>query len=222
MSVLQEKSSRSFPRYALVPVAVALIINLLAFYGTRPLIADWQHHDISFWLDEKIPFLPVFISVYVLAYVQWLVGLILIAREGREFCYRYCMSYAVALTIAAIIFMAFPTSIDRPQVAGDGLWAWLTGLIFSADTPNNLFPSIHCLFSWLVFRSALSIKRVGKWYSAVSLIFTLLVFASVVFVKQHFVLDILGGVIVAELGLLIANKTGMWRWWEKIQPRWAK
>lgn len=222
MTVLQEKKSAIFPRYAVIPVFLALAINLLSFYGTRPIIAGWEHHDISIWLDKLIPFTPAFISIYVLAYVQWIGGLVLIAREGREFCYRYCTGYAVALIFAAVIFMVFPTEIDRPQAVGDGLWNFLTRLIFAADTPNNLFPSIHCLFSWLCFRSSLSMKKIGKWYAPVSLIFALLVFASVVFVKQHFFLDIIGGVAVAELGLLLVNKTGMWRLMEKIQPRWAR
>lgn len=222
MPILQEKKPTVFPRYAVVPVLLALTINLFAFYGTRPISADWVHYDISIWLDELIPFTPAFISIYVLAYVQWIVGLVLIALEGREFCYRYCTAYALSLAISAVIFLAFPTAIDRPQAVGDGLWNDLTRLIFAADTPNNLFPSIHCLFSWLCFRSALSMKRRRNWYAPISLVFTLLVFASVVFVKQHFVLDIIGGVAVAELGLLLVQKTGIWRLMEKVQPRWAR
>ena len=37
-------------------------------------------------------------------------------------------------------------------------------------------------------------------------IMTLLVFASTVLVKQHVLIDIAGGVIAVEIGMLIANK----------------
>ena len=44
-----------------------------------------------------------------------------------------------------------------------------------------------------------------RWYVWLQLGFTLLVFASVLLVKQHVWPDILGGVAVAELGLLLSR-----------------
>jgi membrane-associated phospholipid phosphatase len=42
-------------------------------------------------------------------------------------------------------------------------------------------------------------------------IITLGIFASTVLVRQHVVIDILGGVLVAELGLFLAKKLGAGR-----------
>ena len=48
-------------------------------------------------------------------------------------------------------------------------------------------------------------------------IFTLFVFASTVFVKQHVVVDILGGVIVAELAWLLSSRLPAEAAFEKIE-----
>ena len=51
------------------------------------------------------------------------------------------------------------------------------------------------------------------------LLLTLLVFASVVLVKQHVAADILGGLMVAELGQLLAARLGLGRIFQKLNAR---
>ena len=49
-------------------------------------------------------------------------------------------------------------------------------------------------------------KKTGSWYRYFTLLFSLLVFASTVLIKQHAVVDIIGGVLTAEIGQQIAQK----------------
>jgi hypothetical protein len=48
-----------------------------------------------------------------------------------------------------------------------------------------------------------------KWISWLQLLMTLAVFASTVLVKQHYFVDILGGIVFAEVALQIAGHTGL-------------
>lgn len=64
---------------------------------------------------------------------------------------------------------------------------------------------MHCLASWLCFRFSRKLKRLPRWFGWAQGVFTLLVFASVVLVKQHSWLDIPGGVAAAELGILLSR-----------------
>ena len=48
-------------------------------------------------------------------------------------------------------------------------------------------------------------EKLPRWFTWAMGIFTLLVFASTVLVKQHFVVDIIAGVAVGEIGLQIAR-----------------
>ena len=117
----------------------------------------------------------------------------------------------LAKLMCMVIFLVFPTTMQRANVTGNDFCSQLVQLIYATDRPDNLFPSIHCLESWLCFRGALRVKKVGRLYAPLSFVFALLVFASVVLVKQHVAIDIIGGVAVAELGLLLSNKTGVYR-----------
>jgi membrane-associated phospholipid phosphatase len=77
--------------------------------------------------------------------------------------------------------------------------------LYSIDAADNLFPSIHCLESWVCFRGIMLVKDKSKIYTPIVLIFTLLVFASTVCLKQHVVADIVGGVLVSEIGFAVAT-----------------
>lgn len=113
----------------------------------------------------------------------------------------------IAKGIALTCFILLPTTVDiRPDIEtlkGGGIWNVLTEFVYSMDAADNGFPSIHCLESWVCFRGALKLEKVPRWYVYVMLGMTLLVFASTVFVKQHAIVDIAGGVAAVEIGLII-------------------
>ena len=154
------------PYYAYVPIITVFVFNMLVFYGTKLILKDAQTHDLRFSWDYAIPFVPFFIVFYILAYVQWALGYLFTGRESREVCYRVVMSDLLAKFICMIFFLVLPTETTRPEVTGSGLFASLTRLIYAADTPVNLFPSIHCLESWICFRGAFCICLHGVCQTA--------------------------------------------------------
>ena len=194
------------PAYARIPLALLVIINLIVYEGTQFLMLHAKHWELALPLDGRIPFRPAWMVIYILAYLQWAVGYVMIARESRERCYRVFMGEIIAKFICGLFFIVMPTRIERPSVEGSGFIAWFTRLVFSADLPGNLFPSIHCLESWFCFRGAIGMKRAPRWYAPAMLALTLLVFASTLLVKQHVLVDIPAGILVAELGLLLSTK----------------
>jgi membrane-associated phospholipid phosphatase len=46
-----------------------------------------------------------------------------------------------------------------------------------------------------------------------------LVFASVLLVKQHFFADVLGGIAVLELGLFLSKRLRAWRIYDRLIPK---
>lgn len=200
---MRKKLEKWIPGYALWPLIALVLVNLIVYYGSRILVQDAARFDLSTALDARIPFCPSFIVFYILAYAQWFFGFIVIAREDRATCRRVLGGEMIAKLICLACFVALPTQMNRPEVAGNGLFEWLTRLIYRADAPINLFPSIHCLDSWLCFRGAQKLKRTPRWYAPAMLVFTLLVLASTVLVKQHVVVDIPAGILAGEIGLFL-------------------
>ena len=214
---IQQGLERILPSYARIPLVLLVIINLIVYEGTQFLMLHAKHWDLALPLDARIPFRPAWIVIYILAYLQWAVGFIVISRESREHCYRVFMGEIIAKLICMLFFFALPTRIERPVVEGSGVFAALTRLIFASDLPGNLFPSIHCLESWICFRGAIGMKRVPRWYAPAMLAFTLMVFASTVRVTQHVLVDIPAGVLVAELGLLLSDKLRAGRLLDRLE-----
>ena len=205
------------PAYARIPLALLVIINLIVYEGTQFLMLHAKHWELALPLDGRIPFRPAWMVIYILAYLQWAVGYVMIARESRERCYRVFMGEIIAKFICGLFFIVMPTRIERPSVEGSGFIAWFTRLVFSADLPGNLFPSIHCLESWFCFRGAIGMKRASRWYAPAMLALTLLVFASTLLVKQHVLVDIPAGILVAELGLLLSTKLRAGRLLDRLE-----
>lgn len=220
---MRDKIERLLPFYALIPIAVCLIFNVLVYNGNRLLTAGRVHFDFSIpAIDGAIPFWRWMIVFYVLSYVFWAVGYIVIAREDRKFCYDMFAGELIGKFFCLVFFLALPTEMpDWPSgtFAIENGFDWLTQFIYDMDEPNNLFPSIHCSESWVCLRGIWKSKKVNTPFRIASLVMTLGIFASTVLVKQHVFIDILGGVAVAEAGLFLGRKLRAGRLFEKMEPK---
>ncbi len=207
------------PKYGYAPLFLVIFTNCFVFYFSRIFTSNAFHYDVSIPLDDKIPFVPAFIVFYLLAFVQWLVTLALCARESKDFCYKAVGADVFSKLIVFLIFLVLPTSMTRGEIEGNGIFELLTKLIYTLDSPDNLFPSLHCLDSWVCLRVVFRMKKMPKWYKLSNAVMSLLIFASVVLVKQHLFLDIWGGIIVAELGFGMVRFFHVDRLLYKIIPK---
>lgn len=203
---LKQKLDGLLPSYTRIPLAAMVCVHGLAYYVTRPFTQQMTHFDFSLPIDGMIPFIPVFSVIYLLAFMQWIVGYILIARDSRELCRQVISGEIISKLICMALFLLIPTTMARAEIVSDGFFDRIVGTIYRLDAADNMFPSIHCLESWVCFRGAMRMKKVGPWYRYLTLLFSLLVFASTVLIKQHAAVDILGGILTAELGQQIAQR----------------
>ncbi len=215
---LKDNNGKFFPKFAYIPVIFIIIFNLIAYTGTKFLTLNANHYDFTTRLDEIIPFVPWFMLFYVLAYVQWVWNYVYHTRLGRGGYYHMVTADLIAKVFCFVLFLVFPATIVRPEVTGNGFWDHVTRLIYYLDTPTSLLPSIHCVESWLCFRAACMVKDAPRWYAPAQFVFTLLVFASTVLVKQHFVVDILAGIAVLEIGWFLSKRFKLWRVFYKFEP----
>lgn len=141
-------------------------------------------------LDDLIPFLPWTILIYLsyagpMIATAWYVD----AREFR----KLTGALLLANGICYVGFALFTAHIDRPALETIDPWvrpifAWLRG----NDGAGNTFPSTHVAVTTLL---ALRLARRPRpwlwigWAVAIDL--------STLLVKQHFVVDVIGGSIVA-------------------------
>lgn len=210
------------PKYAYLPLLMVVLMNFLTYNGSKIITNHLYHYNTYSFIDEIIPFVPIFISIYILSYIQWIIGFINISKENKQTCYKFLSAELIAKTICLFFFIVFPTTLIRPEIVGNSLWENLTKFIYRADAPVNLFPSIHCLESWICFRGSMSLKSVSKPYKIFMFIFSGLVCASTVLVKQHVFIDIIGGILVVEIGIFLSNKFNTGIIFEKVNERLKK
>lgn len=204
------------PRYAIFPLIACLVVNFMAYNGTEILTRTRRHYDLTLPIDRVVPIIPGFVAIYLGCYLFWIVNYILIVRQGEEECYRFITADMLSRVVCAVIFLVLPTTNVRPELAGDGLWVVLLRMIYEIDRPTRLFPSFHCMVSWFCYIGIRGRKNVPKAYQIFSCLFALLICVSTQVTKQHYIVDAIGGILVAEGTYFAAYHTEIYRYPKKV------
>lgn len=219
MDSIQKKFAGLIPGYSFLPLILAVALNFAVYAGTRIIAHDWYHYNIESPLDRLIPFWPPSVVIYLGCYLFWIVNYILIARQGKKEVCQFFAADFISRMICMVIYLAFPTTNVRPVLGTEGFWNHAMALVYSVDAADNLFPSIHCLVSWFCYAGLRGRKDIPAWYHRVSCILAVLVCVSTLTTKQHVLIDVAGGVLLAEVCLWFGKRTTVWQIYEKILPK---
>ena len=218
-----------FP-WEIIPLLSIVFLNMVIYSGTGLLTASWKRYDLTLEFDRMVPFLPGFVWFYVLAFPFWAANYLLAARRGKDIFYRYVVTDITVHIICFLFFLFLPTTNVRPEITGNSLGEWLLRFIYwvdGGDNPGNLFPSIHCYCSWLCFRGLVGAKEeeIPVKYQWFSLVMALLIIISTQTLKQHYIVDAIGGVVLVEAAWWFYRKPSRYAWirrmYEKINNRFG-
>ena len=189
------------PKHMIIPLIFLIIGNAAAYYGPRYLnvLFHRSYLDMSCAVDSTISVFPPFAIIYVLAFPFWYLTAYLYLRKDRDHAYRYALTNVAAKVVCAVLFITVPSTLIRPEITGGTICHSILKIVYATDAPNNLFPSIHCLESWICFRCIYDDKQAPRWLKIFTFVFAILICASTVLTKQHVLLDIPAGVFLAEL-----------------------
>lgn len=204
------------PEYAVLSLISCFVLNSLIYSGTQFALKNVAHKDLTSDLDRAVPFVPQWILIYLGCFLFWAINYILITREGKEKWFRFAAADMMSRLICGAFFIALPTQNIRPEVTGTDFCSMLVRFVYWIDMPVNLFPSIHCLVSWFCFVGLRGSKKIPKWYQGFSMIFALLVCASTQFTKQHYLIDIAAGLLIAEVCYFITTHTNLYKGLQKV------
>lgn len=196
------------PLFSILPLLSCFTLNMIVYSGCMVLCADWYHYDFTTAFDRAVPLVPEWMYIYFGCYLFWIANYILVARcyrDDHKTFYRFVTTDMMSRLVCAVFFILLPTTNVRPEVPDGGFSHLMLKFLYWIDQPANLFPSIHCLVSWLCYAGIRKSKHVPTWYKAFSCIFALLVVASTQFTKQHYIVDAIAGIAIAE-GLFQLNK----------------
>jgi len=168
---------------------IALLFISWSFYF---LLRREPRHYWSSKLDGLIPIIPVFVIPYLALFPFVIASFLLLVYS--PFATEFFLSVFIANTAAAFFWFFIPTGMHRPNISGPGFLKRCISWVYRHDGPANVFPSSH------VFSAVICGYYLALAYPVHSLLVwavTVSIALSTVFVKQHYLVDILGGVMCA-------------------------
>jgi membrane-associated phospholipid phosphatase len=111
---------------------------------------------------------------------------------------RVFQSASLALIIAWFVSYGFyfflQSEVVRPVLTGTDVLTRMIRDVYASDNPYNDFPSLHTSLSTII---ALHWFRVDRRLGIVVAIWTALIVASTVLIKQHYLADVVSGLLLA-------------------------
>jgi len=189
-----------------VSIAMVLLLALVPFYIFIGESAPYRTlHVLELGVDRAFPLQPAWALVYGSLYLFLILLPVFVVRE-EALIRRTVYAYLTIWLTAYVCFLLYPTVAPRPaQVFAGGFAGWGLRFLYSADPPYNCFPSLHVAHS---FVSALSCARVHRGVGIAASACAALVGLSTLFTKQHYVLDVLAGVLLACIAALLFLRGG--------------
>lgn len=153
------------------------------------------------FLDRGLPVLPEAVWIYV----SWYPASAVLGLARRDTLRRGYLAIVVSFAICIVCHLAFPYTIERPPLSGSSASVTLLAFVYANDRPVNLLPSFHAALAAVLFR----LRPASRVVSAAALTWTTAVSISCVLTKQHYIIDVVGGLIVGAIAVTIVDLT---RW----------
>jgi membrane-associated phospholipid phosphatase len=132
--------------------------------------------------------------------------------KDRRLYYHTLIAYNLSTLISYIVYIAFTTTVQRPELEGNNVLTQLTAFLYHADQPYNCFPSIHCMSSYLLFSALIKSELKNKFNTTLIGLAAAAIILSTLFIKQHVIWDVIGGIVLAEAMLNLVR----YLQWERL------
>lgn len=194
-------------KHGLVILVYSIIyILLFAYLEKRPV---YGYHIVHTVFDDWIPFCEYFIIPYLLWFPYMVLAVlyfIFINKNKHEY-YQLIFNLMMGMTVFLIVSYIYPNAHQlRPAVfARDNIFVEGVKWLYRTDTPTNILPSIHVFNSLAIHMSLTNCEALKerRGLKRASLILTLLIILSTMFLKQHSVIDVCLGSTMALFGFLV-------------------
>jgi membrane-associated phospholipid phosphatase len=165
---------------------------MIYFFVNRLQVEPNRRIDLGIELDRKTPYVPLFALVYFSTYI-FVLQPFFILTNARQF-YWMMTSFASISVISSLIHATFPSKIERVElVTAGGLSGWMLGMFQKTCKPYGNFPSMHVGLSVPVAVANYMVG--GPVNGSLVLIWAVLIAISTLYTKQHYILDVLAGLM---------------------------
>src|SRR4051794_20183328 len=155
-------------------------------------------HDLPLtWMDRSIGFHPyAWVGVYQSEYLA--VNLIPWLAVTRRQLSHYAKGFAIVALVSFAVFIVFPVRSPRPP-APDATGMY--GLVLRYDVPLNALPSLHAalVVYTMCFGRRVFADGLPRSLGAVCVLWAALILYATLATKQHYLVDVAAGTVLAVL-----------------------
>lgn len=200
-------------RHALRGISRALLLTLIV---AVQMIYFPTSEQLSGGIEPRLPIdvfpiLPVWVLPYVLCYPLWIFALVWATFKMDDSMFRAFIAAALlTCTFSITLFVFFPTYVPAATLHGDDLFTNLLRTIHEDWGRYNALPSGH------IYITVLLALFYSQWYPRfknMCIAITVIVSLSTLFTGQHYLADVIAGLLVAfigyHLGWLWAGRSGI-------------
>jgi PAP2 superfamily len=189
----------SAPRYRSIRQALILAAIMFSSLGLYLLVLKWRGPDAAVvthcpW-DELIPYRPGWVWVYLIPYVAGPVLFTLVTPAT----FRWYIRRGLVVVLLSLAFFAVLPTRTAPRPPENSLGDSLTAQVYRSmvtidEPPANAAPSLHVSLTCLL---ALALVRDFPRWWAVSFAGVAIVWLATLFTRQHHLIDVATGVLLA-------------------------
>ena len=178
--------------------AVLCLVLAVAVYFTDQ-IYDLLNHgpavmNLRTPLDVALPVVRPLVIPYVsldpLVYFTLVVFLLFRTKVFQS----ASLAMITAFLVSYLFYFFLQTEVVRPVLTGTDLFTRLIRGVYATDNPYNDFPSLHTSISTLLTIHWFQFNRRAGFVAA---FWTALIVASTILIKQHYVADLVAGLLLA-------------------------
>lgn len=127
--------------------------------------------------------------------------LLLLGRRQWPLLNKVLLATCLTLTAAYVTYGYYQTVVTRPDMEPTGLGGQLVSFVYRNDNPYNAFPSLHTALSAICAQCFYRRPKTA-W---VMIGWAGLIIISTVLIKQHYLADLMAGLLLAGLTFLISG-----------------
>lgn len=224
--------------YAVLPFTIAAIILFISYFGNQWYAQTFGNPGVDYSyifynFNIHVPFLAWTIYPYVLAYPFWIGAFFYIAYQSKEAFYTLLTMLIVLFVICGLWYFFFQSDVlswrltsglflnnnyltPRPDL---NFTERLVLSIYDAAGPRNALPSLHTIMSWSAVIALRMIKKTPILPKVLIWILAISIIISTQTLKQHYIIDVIAGLILAESAYWIFRNSRVVKWVEDLFTR---
>jgi len=176
-----------------IPALTYLVFYML-WFGHLEQTVTKNYEVIHTKLDNYIPFIEIFIIPYLLWFIYVAIVILYLFFKNKHDFVKYCIYLFTGMTVFLIISTFWPNGQHlRPTIMPrNNIFTQMISFLYKADTPTNIWPSIHVYNSLGTHLAIIHSKELKNMKSITisSCILCILIILSTMFIKQHSVFDV--------------------------------